>query len=127
MSQVKNRNTRPELLVRSLLHRLGYRFRLHRKDLPGTPDIVLPCYRIAIFVNGCFWHGHSCNRGHLPKTNTEFWKHKVQANRIRDKANIQELEELGWKTITVWSCQTSSASKLNELASELVKTIGRAQ
>ncbi|MEE8440945.1 MAG: DNA mismatch endonuclease Vsr [Spirochaetia bacterium] len=124
MSQVRNRNTRPELLVRSLLHRLGFRFRLHRKDLPGTPDIVLPRYRVAIFVNGCFWHGHSCNRGHLPKTNTKFWKHKVQANRIRDNANIQELEELGWRTITVWGCQTSSALKLNELASELMRTIG---
>lgn len=126
MSQVKNRNTRPELLVRSLLHRLGYRFRLHRKDLPGTPDIVLPRYRVVIFVNGCFWHGHSCNRGHLPRTNTEFWRHKVLANRIRDTANIQELEELGWKAITVWGCRTSSALRLNELAPVLVKAIGRA-
>ena len=123
MSRVKSKNTRQELLVRSLLHQLGYRFRLHRKDLPGTPDLVLPKHCVAVFVNGCFWHGHDCARGKLPKTNREFWESKIQINIERDERAQQALRNLGWSTIVVWSCETGSASRLTELGHRLVREI----
>lgn len=123
MSRVKNKNTRQEILVRSLLHRLGYRFRLHRRDLPGTPDIVLPKHGIAVFVHGCFWHGHSCNRGKLPESNREFWRLKVERNIERDMLTRDRLRAQGWESITVWSCETGSAKRLTELAHRLVREI----
>lgn len=123
MSRVKNKNTRQELLVRSLLHRLGYRFRLHRKDFPGTPDIVLPKHAIAIFVHGCFWHGHSCKRGRLPESNRGFWKEKIQRNIERDDLAKTRLRAIGWETITVWSCETGSSKRLTELAHRLVREV----
>ena len=125
MSRVKNRNTRQELLVRSLLHRLGYRFRLHRSDLPGTPDIVLPKYSTVIFVNGCFWHGHDCPRGKLPQSNKEFWLANIEKNRKRDQQNLIALESLGWHVVIVWTCETTSVAKLTELGNRLVEEIGR--
>ena len=124
MSRVKNRNTRQELLVRSLIHRLGYRFRLHRSDLPGTPDIVLPKYSTVVFVNGCFWHGHDCPRGKLPRTNQDFWSKKIEKNRERDDKNRELLENLGWKVLIVWTCETTSATKLAELWHRLRNEIG---
>ena len=123
MSRVKNKNTRQELLVRSLLHRLGYRFRLHRNDLPGTPDLVLPKHCVAVFVHGCFWHGHSCNRGKLPQSNREFWRSKIQKNIDRDKQAREALRRLGWDVVVVWSCETSSAVRLTELGHRLVREI----
>lgn len=105
MSRVKNKNTRPELLVRSLLHRIGYRFRLHRRDLPGSPDIVLPKHRKAIFVHGCFWHGHDCPKGKRPKTNREFWDAKLDLNIDRDRQNLEDLKRNGWEALTVWECE----------------------
>ena len=125
MSRVKNRNTRPELLVRSLLHKLGFRFRLHRSDLPGTSDIVLPKHKTVVFVNGCYWHGHSCPRGRLPKTNREFWQSKIQKNIARDNRNFGKLRRLGWNIFIAWSCQTHSIVKLTELGHRLAKEIGR--
>ena len=124
MSRVRSRNTRPEALVRSLLHRLGFRFRLHRKDLPGTPDIVLPKYGTVIFVHGCFWHGHDCTRGKLPTTNAEFWRKKIEGNVARDKEATEELRSQGWRVINVWSCETSSCVKLDALGHRLVRELG---
>jgi len=108
MSKVRGKDTKPEKIVRSLLHVMGYRFRLHRKDLPGKPDIVLPKYKTAIFVHGCFWHGHECKHGqNRPKSNAAYWKNKIQSNMHRDKINNIELERLGWKVIVVWECLIS--------------------
>ena len=117
MSHVKSKNTNPEMQLRSLLHRAGYRFRLNRKDLPGTPDIVLPKYKTAIFVNGCFWHGHSCNRGHLPQTNYDFWAKKINGNVERDKQVSHELEELGWHVFIVWECELKKSNQASLLSS----------
>ena len=105
MSQIRGKNTRPELYVRRVLHSLGYRFRLHRKDLPGRPDIVLPKYRMAVFVNGCFWHGHHCNSGRRPSSNSAFWAAKIDSNMIRDKDNAERLTAAGWKAVTIWQCR----------------------
>ena len=104
MSQVKGRDTKPEKVVRSLLHRMGYRFRLQRKDLPGKPDIVLPKYRAVIFVHGCYWHRHDCVNGRrLPKSRLDFWKPKLENNRERDLKNQADLQELGWNVLEVIS------------------------
>lgn len=106
MSRVRSKDTRPELIVRSMLHRMGYRFRLHRRDLPGTPDIVLPKLRVAIFVNGCFWHGHlRCKRASIPSTNTRMWKNKISRNATRDASHRRLLARLGWKVIVLWQCE----------------------
>lgn len=105
MSKVRGKNTKPELIVRSLLHRMGYRFRIHRRDLPGNPDIVLPKHKKVIFVHGCFWHGHeNCPRAKRPSTNKAFWNEKLTKNIERDKQHLQQLEQLGWRALVVWSC-----------------------
>jgi DNA mismatch endonuclease (patch repair protein) len=109
MRSVRSRHTKPEILVRSALHRLGFRFRLHRKDLPGKPDIVLPKLKTAIFVNGCFWHRHSgCAKATSPKSNVDFWNAKFEANVARDLSNRIELESMGWRVVVVWQCQSRS-------------------
>lgn len=106
MSHIGSRDTIPELKVRKVLHRSGYRYRLQVRTLPGTPDIVLPKYRTAIFVNGCFWHGHKgCNHYTVPQTNTDFWVEKVRRNKERDDLAVQRLDLLSWSTITVWECE----------------------
>ena len=107
MSHIRGKNTKPELLIRSLLHRSGFRFRIHRRDLPGNPDIVLPKYKTVIFVHGCFWHGHDCKRGaRLPKTNRDYWETKITRNRERDQQHDEELRRKGWRILVVWECQT---------------------
>lgn len=107
MASVKSRNTKPEMLVRSLLHRLGYRFRLHRKDLPGKPDIVLPKYKKIIFVHGCFWHQHpGCPKSNRPTTRRAFWEKKLNENVERDKTIVRDLRDAGWSVHVVWECQT---------------------
>lgn len=113
MSRIRNRDTKPELIVRSLLHRMGYRFRIHRKDLPGKPDIVLPKYRTVIFVHGCFWHRHSnCRFAYNPKSRIEFWNNKFSANVIRDTTTRSILCALGWNVIVIWECEVSDESQL---------------
>ena len=113
MRQVKGRDTSPELKVRRALTRLGARYRLHRKDLPGAPDIVLPGRKLAIFVHGCFWHGHDCARGaREPKANAEYWRAKIGRNRARDAAAQARLAELGWRAEVIWECDLKDAGPL---------------
>ena len=124
MSRIRGKNTKPEILVRKGLHARGFRFRLHDKKLPGSPDIVLPKYGVAIMVNGCFWHGHKgCRYATKPKTNVEFWETKIARNRHRDEVTNAHLEALGWHVITVWECELRGesilASRLDELAEEI--------
>jgi DNA mismatch endonuclease (patch repair protein) len=114
MQAVKTRDTGPELIVRRILHRLGYRYRLNAKDLPGRPDIVLPRRKRAIFVHGCFWHGHGCEKGQAPKSRLEYWGPKLAANRNRDAARLLELENLGWSVLIVWQCETLAPEALGE-------------
>lgn len=107
MAKVRGKNTKPELLVRSTVHRMGFRFRLHRKDLPGRPDLVLAKHRKVIFVHGCFWHGHEqCSRSRRPTSNKEFWREKLVKNKERDEANIEKLRGLGWTVLVIWECET---------------------
>lgn len=109
MKAVGQKNTRPEMIVRRILHALGYRFRLHRRDLPGSPDIVLPKHRTAIFVHGCFWHRHpGCKKTTTPKTRQEYWLTKFEANIERDRRKVKELEALGWKAAVIWECETEN-------------------
>ena len=116
MQSIRSRNTKPEIRVRLLLHSLGFRFRLHRKDLPGSPDIVLPKYRTVIFVNGCFWHQHpECKYSKQPKSNLEYWERKLKNNVLRDERNIRNLQALGWKTLVVWECETIDLDNLREI------------
>ena len=119
MSAIKSKNTKPEIAVRKLLHSMGYRFRLHRKDLPGSPDIVLPKYKTVIFVHGCFWHRHeNCKYASTPKTRKEFWESKFKANINRDNLNQANLLLRGWKIIIIWECQLKGDIK--KLIRELI-------
>jgi DNA mismatch endonuclease (patch repair protein) len=116
MSRVRGKNTAPELVVRTMAHRLGYRFRLHRRGLPGTPDLVFPRLHKVIFVNGCFWHGHpDCDRARLPKTNIEFWRSKIGATVVRDRRAIEALRDEGWGVLVVWQCDTGDDGKLERV------------
>jgi DNA mismatch endonuclease (patch repair protein) len=106
MRAVKSQNTSPELLVRKLLYAQGYRFRLHRKDIPGSPDVAFISRKKAIFVHGCFWHGHDCKRGaRAPKSNAGYWTEKIARNRARDARTVTELRRLGWRRLTLWECE----------------------
>ena len=106
MGRIRGKDTKPEILVRKKLHAAGFRFRLHRKDLPGRPDITLPKHKTVIFVHGCFWHGHEgCKANRIPKTNGEFWSAKIARNRELDADNRAALEALGWKVVVVWECE----------------------
>ena len=104
MSQIKGKNTKPELIVRSELHKLGLRFRIHYKSLPGKPDIVLPKYKTVVFVHGCFWHHHNCKYFQWPKSNREFWERKINRNITRDIEVIEQLIQLDWRVLQIWEC-----------------------
>ena len=114
MSRIRSKDTKPELVVRSIVHRLGYRFRLHRKDLPGRPDIVLPRHRKIILVQGCFWHGHTCKLASKPKANSSYWAGKIAGNSARDARNIALLRDAGWQVMEVWECDVRKAVGLEE-------------
>ncbi len=121
MSRIKGKDTAPERAVRSLLHRMGYRFRLHRKTLPGTPDIVLPRHRAVIFVHGCFWHGHpGCGRATLPATRREFWSRKIADTRERDRRAVSDLEKLGYRCCIVWQCELKDTDALGRRLAEFL-------
>ena len=120
MRRVKGKNTAPELKVRKLLTRLGLRYRLHRKDLPGCPDIVMPGRKLAIFVHGCFWHGHDCARGsRVPKANRAYWEGKVGRNRARDVDHRAALESAGWRVLTLWECELRDEKAVERRVQEL--------
>ena len=122
MALIRSKNTRPERAVRASLHRLGYRFRLHRKDLPGVPDIVFPSRKVVVFVHGCFWHAHGgkCTGSNMPKSRKAYWRGKFEANKARDKKNKQLLRKAGWNVVTVWECETRrQTSMLAKLAKRL--------
>ena len=125
MARIGSRNTAPELTVRRLLHALGYRFRVHRKDLPGTPDIVFPSRRKAIFVHGCFWHAHGCKIGQKPKSNEEFWTAKLGRNRERDAAKRAALEHLGWRVLELWQCEIKDLPAISNALSDFLGCPGR--
>lgn len=112
MARIRSRDTGPEVRVRSILHRCGFRFRLHQGDLPGNPDIVLPRHHKVIFVHGCFWHSHGCKRGGVPQSNLGYWLPKLKRTVKRDRSNLKALESLGWKVLTVWECETMEMESL---------------
>ena len=122
MRAVKGANTAPELAVRSMVHRMGYRFRLHRRDLPGKPDLVFPRRKKVVFVHGCFWHGHDCARGaRMPKANADYWRAKIARNRSRDAVHLKALETVGWRAAVVWECELK---KLTRVANRLARFLG---
>ncbi|MBB6357199.1 very short patch repair endonuclease [Aminobacter aganoensis] len=121
MRAVKSKNTAPEMIVRKIVHRMGYRFRLHRKNLPGHPDLVFPSRRLALFVHGCFWHGHDCARGaRSPKTNAQYWAQKIERNRKRDAATLEALSQEGWRSCVVWECELREQEQLRTKLGDLL-------
>jgi DNA mismatch endonuclease, patch repair protein len=126
MRAVKSNDTAPEIIVRRMIHAMGYRFRLHRRDLPGKPDLAFPRLRKVIFVNGCFWHGHNCPRGaRAPKTNKAYWSAKIARNRVRDAANDAKLKSAGWRAATIWECELRDLTRVQvRLAVFLRKSVG---
>lgn len=124
MAKVKGRDTKPEKKVRSLLHAMGYRFRLHRKDLPGKPDIALPRHRKVIFVHGCFWHGHpGCRRASRPADNAEFWNAKLDANLKRDAGVLRDTKVSGWEPLIIWECETRDLGALKDRLDQFLKRV----
>jgi DNA mismatch endonuclease (patch repair protein) len=123
MQAVKSKDTAPELLIRSLAHQMGYRFRLHRKDLPGKPDLAFPGRRKVIFVHGCFWHGHDCARGaRVPKSNRDYWTAKIARNRERDRNACASLASSGWTSLIVWECDLGNEKELKARVRKFLNT-----
>ena len=112
MRAIRSKNTLPELAVRSLVHKLGYRFRLHRSDLPGKPDLVFPGRHKVMFVHGCFWHSHGCKKGLVPKSNRDFWLPKLRRNKERDRENLKALAQLDWEALEIWQCELKDSRTL---------------
>jgi len=120
MSRIRSKDTKPEIIIRSLLHKMGYRFRLHRKDLPGKPDIVLPKYKTVVFVHGCFWHRHrGCKRCTTPTSNQSYWLKKLNRNIEKDKLHKMQLRKSNWKVLVIWECETKNLDKLTNKLSKL--------
>lgn len=122
MSRIRSKDTKPEKIIRSILHKQGFRFRINRKDLPGKPDIVLPKYKTVIFVHGCFWHRHEgCKYAYTPKSNADFWNKKFSSNLQRDKNIQNKLRKSGWRVLTIWECEIKEIEKTPELLDSLLK------
>ena len=121
MSRIRGKSTKPEIQIRKICHSLGFRFRLHRKDLPGKPDLVFPKHHAVVFVNGCFWHGHDCHLFKVPETRTEFWTEKIAGTKVRDEYQHHQLNDAGWRVLVVWECALKGREKrtLEEIADEL--------
>ena len=125
MAGIRSRDTAPELVVRRIAYRMGLRFRLHRKDLPGQPDLVFPKHRLAVFVHGCFWHQHeACRYAHIPKSRTEYWKDKFNRNVARDRRNEQALRTLGWDVLVIWECETWEAMRIRQRLAATIRPDG---
>lgn len=114
MAGIRAKDTKPELLLRSGLHKLGFRFRLHRKDLPGRPDLVLPRYNAVVFIHGCFWHGHGCHLFKWPQNRRDFWQKKIQGNQSRDVITIDRLRRAGWRVLIIWECSLRGSRRLDQ-------------
>jgi len=125
MARIRSKNTKPEMTVRRLIFAMGYRYRLHKRELPGKPDLVFPGRKRVIFVHGCFWHAHSCKRGFKPKTNVEFWTKKLQANQLRDERAVSELRGAGWECLTIWECELHDMERLGERIQEFLEPASR--
>lgn len=123
MRQIRSTNTKPEVLIRSALHRLGYRYRIHDKRYPGKPDIVFPRYKVVIQVRGCFWHSHCCIDGKRPKSRQDYWIPKLEANQRRDRRNDRKLRESGWKVLVVWGCNCESSVRLEKEIQRIVREL----
>ena len=120
MASVRSKNTQPEMIVRKLAHSMGYRFRIHRADLPGKPDLCFPSRKKVVFVHGCFWHQHGCNQCHLPRSNTGYWLPKLSRNRARDFEHLAALTSLGWKSLVIWECELDNATRLSKVLSKFL-------
>lgn len=123
MASVKTKNTLPEMALRQIIHRMGFRYALHRKDLPGRPDLVFVRMQKIIFVHGCFWHGHRCRHGHLPKSRLSYWRSKIEINRRRDSTQKRRLTRMGWHILVVWQCELKDAVRLNGRLREFLNGI----
>jgi DNA mismatch endonuclease (patch repair protein) len=122
MQSVKSEDTKPEIKIRRLVFSLGYRYRLHRKDLPGKPDMVFPVRKKIIFIHGCFWHGHNCRSGqNQPKTNKKYWRGKITKNMDRDLKNVEKLQKMGWNILTIWECEIRDEKRIKILASRFLE------
>jgi len=122
MQSVGTKDTGPELVVRRAAHKLGFRYSLHRSDLPGKPDLVFRSRRKIIFVHGCFWHGHGCDKGKLPKSKLEYWEPKIEQNKMRDRRNARNLRKDGWDVLSIWQCQTKSKVNLEKKLQQFLET-----
>lgn len=120
MSRIKSKNTKPEITVRKILYSLGYRYRIHRKELPGSPDVIFSKRKKVIFIHGCFWHAHDCGRGFKPKTNVDFWKKKLDKNCERDRLVEKQILEIGWQSLTIWECQLKNETQLIDLLKDFL-------
>jgi len=120
MSRIRGKDTKPELIVRKLVWSMGYRYRLYDKSLPGTPDLVFKGRKKVIFVHGCFWHSHGCNKGHMPKSNLSYWRPKLQETIERDKRSLEKLNSRGWDALTIWQCELQSMQKLSRRVSKFL-------
>lgn len=125
MSLIRSKDTKPEMLVRRALWAAGFRYRLHGKGLPGKPDLVFPAFRTVVYVHGCYWHGHACQKGRIPGQNNRFWREELSANRLRDKRNAKRLRRDGWSVITVWECSLSTARKMEAAICRLLDLLNR--
>ncbi len=125
MGRIRSKNTLPEMRIRKALYSYSYRYRLHDPRLPGNPDLVFPSRKTVVFVNGCFWHGHRCNIGHLPKSNSNFWYKKIKLNRSRDARNIRHLRSMGWNVLIVWECEIGTTKRVEATMARLTHSLDR--